>query len=316
MLSNNIYLDIKKDIHNILFSDHTECIIPLYTKIFNKKILVLSGGGIKGIAHIGSLQYLYDHNYINNFEIFAGTSIGALIIVLYVIGYMPSDIWDFIKTFDFTQIVNLNIANFCSHYGVDDGHNFELVIFNLIEAKGINPHITLLDLFYLTHKKIILTTVCLNTHTSIYLSHDTTPNLPLIIAIRMSTCIPIYFSPIIYDDITGSDKNKKYMYIDGGCIDNYPIHLFNNNLDQVLGIYLCQSSVTTDIINGIDHYILLILETLMNGCDFNSKKGYSHCTIDILVGAVCCIDFSIDLPIKEIIYRSGYDSTKLFFSRF
>ncbi|KFO67772.1 phospholipase, partial [Smithella sp. SCADC] len=40
--------------------------------------LVFKGGGVRGIAYLGALQYLYEHNYMQHVERVAGTSAGAI----------------------------------------------------------------------------------------------------------------------------------------------------------------------------------------------------------------------------------------------
>ena len=45
--------------------------------------LVLSGGGIRGIALLGSLYYLEEIKMINKINTFIGTSAGAIILFFY-----------------------------------------------------------------------------------------------------------------------------------------------------------------------------------------------------------------------------------------
>ncbi len=56
--------------------------------------LVLSGGGAKGIAHIGVIQALEDHNIPIDFV--AGTSMGAIVGGLYACGYTPDEMMQLI----------------------------------------------------------------------------------------------------------------------------------------------------------------------------------------------------------------------------
>ena len=51
--------------------------------------LVLSGGGAKGIAHIGVIKALEDNNIPIDFV--AGTSMGAIVGGLYACGYTPEE---------------------------------------------------------------------------------------------------------------------------------------------------------------------------------------------------------------------------------
>ena len=67
--------------------------------------LCLSGGGIKGAAHIGVLQSLEEHNI--NIDYISGTSSGSIVATLYSIGYSPSEIYNFFKHYskDITHMV-------------------------------------------------------------------------------------------------------------------------------------------------------------------------------------------------------------------
>ena len=56
--------------------------------------LVLSGGGAKGIAHIGVIKALEEHDIPIDYV--AGTSMGAIIGGLYAAGYTPEEMTDMI----------------------------------------------------------------------------------------------------------------------------------------------------------------------------------------------------------------------------
>lgn len=51
--------------------------------------LVLSGGGAKGITHIGIIRALEENNI--PIDYIAGTSMGAIVGSLYAMGYSPDD---------------------------------------------------------------------------------------------------------------------------------------------------------------------------------------------------------------------------------
>ena len=54
--------------------------------------LVLSGGSVMAISIIGALQYLKDNNLISHINHYIGTSAGAIICYLLIIGYTPIEI--------------------------------------------------------------------------------------------------------------------------------------------------------------------------------------------------------------------------------
>jgi NTE family protein len=61
--------------------------------------LVLSGGGAKGMAHIGLIKVLEEHNIPIDYV--TGTSIGAIIGGLYASGFSPDDMLELFKSDDF-----------------------------------------------------------------------------------------------------------------------------------------------------------------------------------------------------------------------
>jgi NTE family protein len=68
-----------------------------------------SGGGARGIAHIGVLQALLDYKIEPQFV--AGASAGSVVGVLYAAGFSPSDILGFIKESSFFKLVKLGFPN-------------------------------------------------------------------------------------------------------------------------------------------------------------------------------------------------------------
>lgn len=63
--------------------------------------LVLSGGGARGIAHIGVIQALEESGI--PIDYITGTSIGAVVGSLYAMGYTPAEMLELIKSDDFQQ---------------------------------------------------------------------------------------------------------------------------------------------------------------------------------------------------------------------
>ena len=66
--------------------------------------LVLSGGGAKGLAHIGVLKAL-EENHIP-VDYITGTSMGGIVGALYAAGYSPSEIEYIAQSDDFQEWVN------------------------------------------------------------------------------------------------------------------------------------------------------------------------------------------------------------------
>ena len=58
--------------------------------------LVLSGGGAKGMTHIGIIRALEENSI--PIDYIAGTSMGAIIGSLYAMGYSPDDMVELLKS--------------------------------------------------------------------------------------------------------------------------------------------------------------------------------------------------------------------------
>jgi NTE family protein len=271
--------------------------------IRDKKILVFSGGGIKGIAFIGVLKALEQLELLDNFQILSGCSIGSIIIALFLIGYTPDELRDFIIEFDMSKTKNISLLNILDTYGLDSGDKFFYVIERLIQTKNIDPNITIGELYIKINKKykFYFSTVCVNDLKPVYLNPESYPDVSLITALRMSSAVPLYFNPINYQD---------NLYVDGGVIDNYPISLFKDQLDDVIGVFL---NYNVDIIehkniNNLESYLEAVFMSIMVGSNINSKKGYEKYTIDININHVNFLDFNIDRDKKLELYHTGYDT--------
>jgi NTE family protein len=267
-----------------------------------KKILILSGGGIKGIAHIGALCALQEHNILDEIDTIIGTSVGAIIGLLFLIGYSAKELYKIIQILEFKKLIHFNLHNILNNYGIDDGEKIINVITKLLEKKKIDSNINLKDLHDLTKKKIIITVTSVNDKKAIYMSYENYPNINILQCIRMSFSIPFFFIPVLYEN--------KY-YIDGGCMDNMPIQLYDNDDDTVIGIYIDENEISQDnIITNILSYLSKIYQCYSK-CMKNFICKHNHNNIIILdVNNVSMINFDIDnLELKKNIHDIGYNTT-------
>ena len=87
--------------------------------------LCFSGGGVKGFAIIGVLEYLEKNNNLDILLIknYVGTSCGAIISFLLSINYSINEIKEFILNFNFNILINdIDIDNIFINYGIDNGN--------------------------------------------------------------------------------------------------------------------------------------------------------------------------------------------------
>lgn len=197
--------------------------IPEYTT------LVMSGGGVRGLALLGALQYLADQNRLSRIQKFIGTSIGAIIGYLIAIGYSPIEIMiqvnqrHMIETF----VQSLNIMDLVNHGGAMNYFVLHEILEDMTISK-IGHVLTLRQLYDDFGKHLVCCTYNYSRRVCEYLDYHHHPNMPCLTALRMSSSLPFIFHPFTYD---GS------MYVDGAMMDSFPVSQLHEN-DVALAIRL------------------------------------------------------------------------------
>ena len=97
--------------------------------------LSIGGGSYKGLAFLGALEYLYSKNYLNLIDNVHGISIGGIIVVLFVMGYTPTEIFKIFLRVDFNDLWDLNFKNLENKYSLLNDTLFEKYVKGIIEKK-------------------------------------------------------------------------------------------------------------------------------------------------------------------------------------
>ena len=93
--------------------------------------------------------------------------------------------------------------------------------------------ITFLDFFSMTGVDLVVSASNISLHKPKYFSVYHTPNFPVIEAIAISRNFPFIFKPAFVDYTVNASKDAKYnagyrgLYVDGGMLNNLPIHAFD-----------------------------------------------------------------------------------------
>ena len=295
--------------------------------------LVFEGGGIKGIAFLGSLSVMKDQ--LCNVNAFAGTSVGSIAATLMAIGYELDEtkdiMWntDFKKFFDHEYDIPIDMYSIIKDYGICSGNNFNKWITNLIEKKTGNENYTFNQLWEERKKDLVIVTTnitCLNPK---YLSYRNHPGMALKDAIRMSMSIPMVFNPVKFED---------NYYVDGGVIDNYPIHVFDGkypgDIDAInnrvpankntLGFRLLSNYDDTSSseslkkypIKSVLSYSMAVFEGVLKSTSrqYNGDRSWNR-TLQIYTHNISALDFSLSEKDKEELYQSGIDAALDYFRK-
>lgn len=187
--------------------------------IYLKIGLALSGGGVKGAAHIGVIAALIENNI--DFEIIGGTSAGSIVAALYSMGYTPNEM---LKLFNyFAKIVMKNSPTYTQPDGTKglsihiggllSGENISFAISEAAKYKKINSMEDLKKIILIptvdvdNSKKYVFTNSQINEENYI-------KNGKIDMAVRASCSYPGIFAPCVY---------KTHKFVDGGILDNIPV---------------------------------------------------------------------------------------------
>jgi NTE family protein len=171
--------------------------------------LALGGGAVLGAAHIGVLRAFEDHDWKPSY--LSGTSIGAMVAVLYAFGISLNTIEEIAKSMSW-----LNISSFSvSRYGLFNNDELGKIMREYIgDARLEEADIPV---------GVVATDIASGTKQT-YLEGPTD------LLIRATTCIPGIFIPVEYED---------RMLIDGGIMENVPISVLHKlNADPIIGVDL------------------------------------------------------------------------------
>jgi len=262
--------------------------------------LCISGGSLKGISFYGALNHLFNIKYLNldDIKIYIGSSVGAIIASLFVLGYDIDEMLDFILKFDFTILEPcIDCDNIFTNYGFCNNDKIILTMEHFIKTKFDNINITFLELYNQTNKKLIITGTNITDMKLEYFDYINTPDMYLIDAIRISSCIPVIFSPIKY--------NGKY-YIDGAVSSNLPISICNKK--STLGIIAKSDNVKIDSILSVFYATINILVNAQLKCE-----DYNILTIEN--SSYNIIDFNLNKDDKYNLYLAGIEIAKDFINQ-
>jgi NTE family protein len=168
--------------------------------------LVLSGGGARGIAHIGVIEELEKQGF--KIKSIAGTSMGALVGGVYAVGKMQ-EYKNWIYTLDKFDVFKLVDFTF-SAQGLVKGDRV------LNKMKEFIPDIKIEDLkiyYAATATDISRNEEVVFTKGSLYE------------AVRASISIPTVFTPV---------KTENSILVDGGVINNVPINHVKRTKDDII----------------------------------------------------------------------------------
>ena len=202
------------------------------------KNLIFEGAGIRGIAYCGALQEMESKKMLDDIERVGGTSSGAIVALTISLGYSGKEIEEIISKTNFKKFNDGGfffiggINRLKKYFGWYKGKKFEKWLEKMIKEKTGNENITFEELHQKGFKDLYITGTSLNKQKAVVFSYESYPKMKVKDAVRISISIPLYFEPV-YIDSSGKTfyrpkrKQELDMMVDGGILENFPIHIFD-----------------------------------------------------------------------------------------
>ena len=222
------------------------CILP--------KRIVLSGGGIRGVAHTAALLMLEQRGHLKFVNEYCGVSAGAIVSFLICIGYSFKTVARLCLELDFGSIRSIGedaFLNCLETFGIDDGKNVQKLFKRFLTEMGYAETLTFSQLYRLkpTAPCLRIFATDLNQCNVKEFSLKTTPNVELITALRASMSIPFYFNPV-------RDPETGHLLIDGGFFQGLPLfHLTPAERGSALGITFTEDHNKVNDISTLQDFI-------------------------------------------------------------
>ena len=216
------------------------------------KNLVFKGGGVRGMAYTGVLEKLYDFDILSGIERVAGTSAGAITACLVCFRLERERFFELVDTLDYQKVPqahdpdvepklfgrllqsmnelagDLNCTDrLLKKYGWYSSGYFYNWIQGVIAGQcDGNGMATFAEFKQRGFRDLYITAVNASKNESEMFCAETTPDVAVADAVRMSMSIPLFFEALQFD---GKNFGSGDFYVDGGIYNNFPIKYFDQS---------------------------------------------------------------------------------------
>jgi NTE family protein len=268
--------------------------------------LVLSGGGAKGIAHVGFLRVMEKAGIHPDY--IAGTSMGSLVGALYAIGFSVDSIESLLHKQNWNEILSNKIdyrrlnmeekkdyGEYLAEFpfygwkpglpsGAIKGQELELLFEKLTISVASDSSF---DQFYIPYRAVATD---LLTGSAYVFSEG-----PLALAMRSSMSIPTIMQPVNY---------KGMMLVDGGLVENFPVSVAKDmGADIIIGVYTGGQLLPEEDLTSL---IAILKQSSLMGGILDAKKQRKN--VDIYIEPYLNDMSAADFNSADEFYKRGYEA--------
>jgi len=276
--------------------------------------LVLSGGGAKGLAHIGTLKALEENNI--PIDYITGTSMGGIVGALYAAGYSPEQIEKIALTPDFQDWVSGRFKSDYSFFFQKSSPNASLITAKLAidTALRVSFRSNLINDIPLNFALIELlsqaSAISKDNFDNLFVPYRcmvsdvfsqtsiTVKNGSLAEAVRATMTVPLIYRPIKLDN--------KYVF-DGGLYNNFPVDVMQKEFkpDYIIGANVSSKNFKEYPKNDDERLINRLMLFMFLSKSDSTLIGKNGIYIQPDLQDYSSSNFT---PVAELI-KQGYDAT-------
>jgi NTE family protein len=237
--------------------------------------IALSGGGVKGFAHLGVLKALEEKGI--EADVLAGVSAGAIVGSFIAAGKKPLEVMELINESDFFDFAKLSLPD----RGI---FTLDNMTENLEKSLGIKSFEELKIPFYVGAANLE------RARMEYFDKGD------LIKIIQASSSIPVLFSPV---EINGE------LYVDGGLFENLPVNPLLDKCDILIAVNVMPVNLNEKLDSITDIAVRTFqLKTIVNAEELKAKA-------DIFIEPTGIEKYNIlNTKYSQELYNLGYNYCK------
>ena len=250
------------------------------------RTLVVSGGGMKGVASLGAVVALKKAGALDGVHTVVGTSAGALVAAALAIDRANLRVLDSLAQSRYQADVDL--SRLLASFGLDSGRHLERWIHTLLGGRAY----TFAGIRQEHGVDLVVCATNLTERKPAYFGPDATPDMDVGTALRMSCTIPLLFSAV---------KHEGSVFVDGAVSDNFPLAWAADTYgrDTVLGIAFRPRA--TDPSRSLETYVGALLEC-------STRRHYDdgdRRMLQLDTGARSAFEFTMSRADMRKLYASG-----------
>lgn len=238
--------------------------------------MALSGGGARGIAHLGVLKALHEMGIQP--VVFSGTSAGAIAGAMTAAGFAPDEVLDIIQSSKLFRFVRPALSRMGF---LKIGKAEELFLKYLCDNS-----------FESLQYPLTIAATDIRAGETVYFNEG-----PLCGAILASCCLPGIFEPVTY---------RGRLLVDGGVLNNMPVEPLEGTCDFIIGSH-CNPSGTGEM--ALTSMKTIMERSLQLAITHTSRARFEKC--QVLIEPPRLREFTVfDVRKARDIFRIGYEHTR------